>query len=249
MLHELAHKDLRAIVSEGLENSALQRQVTMARLHGIDLQFTSDALDAIAKEAYELGTGARGLHRLIGRAVDGVDYRWAELANEGVTRVEIGADTVLNMSEPIIERGKKTLPRCDAELREEALSALPPRPTMGAVSASPGAGSIFISDSRNWSEKRMRERIENLKTHHLDWENTTGSARVWWKTFEEENKKRPALILRLTEELAQRSATVSEFFLSYVYSNTDNIQANLHFLDYQRLKEAKAKNNHYFDDD
>jgi len=35
-----------------------------------------------------------------------------------------------------------------------------------------------------------------------------------------------------------RGATITEFFLAYVYSNTDNIQANLHYLDYTRLKKS-----------
>jgi hypothetical protein len=43
------------------------------------------------------------------------------------------------------------------------------------------------------------------------------------------------LIYRLCEELRNRKASITEFFLSYVYSNTDNIQANLHYLDYLRL--------------
>lgn len=50
------------------------------------------------------------------------------------------------------------------------------------------------------------------------------------------------MVLRLIEELKVRSATITEFFLSYVYSNTDNIQANLHYLDYTRLKKEEEKN-------
>ena len=52
---------------------------------------------------------------------------------------------------------------------------------------------------------------------------------------------RNALVLRLAEELAVRKATITEFFLAYVYSNTDNIQANLHYLDYTRLKKEEEK--------
>ncbi len=45
----------------------------------------------------------------------------------------------------------------------------------------------------------------------------------------------------MAEELANRKATATEFFLAYVYSNTDNIQANLHYLDYTRLKKAEVR--------
>jgi hypothetical protein len=41
---------------------------------------------------------------------------------------------------------------------------------------------------------------------------------------------------RLAQELKLRQSSITEFFLAYVYSNTDNIQANLHYLDYLRLK-------------
>ncbi|NDC39438.1 MAG: hypothetical protein EBZ48_15605, partial [Proteobacteria bacterium] len=40
---------------------------------------------------------------------------------------------------------------------------------------------------------------------------------------------------------ANRKATITEFFLAYVYSNTDNIQANLHYLDYTRLKKEEER--------
>ena len=50
-----------------------------------------------------------------------------------------------------------------------------------------------------------------------------------------------ALVLRLAEELAVRKATITEFFLAYVYSNTDNIQANLSYLDYTRLKKEEER--------
>jgi hypothetical protein len=49
------------------------------------------------------------------------------------------------------------------------------------------------------------------------------------------------LVLRLAEELQVRKATITEFFLAYVYSNTDNIQANLSYLDYTRLKKEEEK--------
>ena len=48
-------------------------------------------------------------------------------------------------------------------------------------------------------------------------------------------------MLRLAEELANRKATITEFFLAYVYSNTDNIQANLYYLDYSRLKKEEER--------
>ncbi len=60
------------------------------------------------------------------------------------------------------------------------------------------------------------------------------SASRWMLTFLEENSERPDLIVRLLCELQHRESSVREFFLTYVYSDTENIGANLHLLDCQR---------------
>jgi hypothetical protein len=98
-----------------------------------------------------------------------------------------------------------------------------------------------ISNTKGWTEAQLKSKLEQVRKT-LDWDNTTGSARKWWITFEEENKSRVALVLRLAEELAVRKATITEFFLAYVYSNTDSISGNLSYLDYTRhKKEEEAK--------
>jgi hypothetical protein len=97
-----------------------------------------------------------------------------------------------------------------------------------------------ITNTAGWSAEQIDKKLAEVKKV-LDWENTTGSARKWWEAFENENKTRMPLVLRLAEELQVRKATVTEFFLAYVYSNTDNIQANLSYLDYTRLKKEEEK--------
>jgi hypothetical protein len=97
-----------------------------------------------------------------------------------------------------------------------------------------------ITNTAGWSDQQVSTKLEEVKKT-LDWDNTTGSARKWWEAFENENKTRMPLVLRLAEELQVRKATITEFFLAYVYSNTDNIQANLSYLDYTRLKKEEEK--------
>jgi len=97
-----------------------------------------------------------------------------------------------------------------------------------------------ITNTKGWSDEQVSQKLEEVKKN-LDWDNTTGSARKWWEAFESENKTRTALVLRLAEELQNRKATITEFFLAYVYSNTDNIQANLSYLDYTRLKKEEER--------
>ena len=83
-----------------------------------------------------------------------------------------------------------------------------------------------------WSEDELWHALNELKEKELDWPNTTGDARKWWDAFEQENSKRIALVLKVAQEIAQRKATITDFFLAYVYSNSDNIQATFAYLDY-----------------
>ncbi|MBP5622275.1 MAG: type IV secretory system conjugative DNA transfer family protein, partial [Thermoguttaceae bacterium] len=104
-------------------------------------------------------------------------------------------------------------------------------------SATSQSGSLTIDyNNMPQSAENAREEYEKIKKDYLDWPNTSGSAKKWWEAFERENSDRPQLIWRLCAELANRNATITEFFLTYIYSNTDNIQANLHYMDYSRLK-------------
>ena len=135
----------------------------------------------------------------------------------------------------------------ELQLRTEEIpyeEKLPEAGAPAAGSGGTGAGGKAlppgITNTKGWSEEKIREKLEEVKKA-LDWDNTTGSARKWWEAFEKENKHRIALVLRLAEELKNRKATITEFFLAYVYSNTDNIQANLCYLDYTRLKKEEER--------
>ncbi len=261
-LHQLSIEDLKDIAQGNVERSPLAIQRQLAAIHGIDLQIEQDALDALAEEAASLGTGARGLHRLFGRAVDAVDHRWPELADEGVTRVVIDRDCALGTGQPTLFKGPaggkkekkdkkskkerkrkktKTLRRRDLELRKLALAGLPRPPRSGSVATANHGTPPGISNTAGWTAEQIWQRLEEVKNESLDWDDTTGTARKWWETFEHENRHRPAVVLRVAEELAQRKASIAEFFLAYVYSNTDNIQANLHYLDYVRLKKQEEE--------
>lgn len=242
VVHELSRTDLRDILGGQTERSPLELQRKLAAIHGIDLVFTSDALDALSEEAAALGTGARGLHRLMCRAVESVDHRWAELADGGVRQVVVNSDCIVHGSLPELRTEGPAAERIDQELRRSSLSGLPPRPkpvlavTQAGAQLPPG-----VTDTSGWSDEQLWNSVEQMKAGTLGWKSVSESARKWWTAFETENMHRPALIHRLAEELKNRNATITEFFLAYVYSSTDNIQANLHYLDYMRLKSEEDK--------
>ena len=236
-LHELDQAALVAILTE-TRHSALKRQQALVALHGIDLQFDRDALDAIAREAASLGTGARGLQRLVCRVVDPIDYQLPELADQGITRITITRECVENEAEPRMESSPAAgqPPREDQQLRQQALRGLPrrPRPVQPTEEGHPLPKGI--SDVSSWTDEKIWNNLEVLKQDKLKWKESSPAATFWWNEFEKENRHRPALVFRLAEELAVRKASINELFLSYSHSGTDNIQANLHFLDYRRLK-------------
>ena len=234
-LHELSKKDLRAIISEGTESSPLERQRDLARIHGIELVITPEALDRIAGEAARLGTGARGLARLIGRAVDCVDGRWPDLADAGVCRVTIGEDVVRSGAEPLIEKGPPLHRRRDDELRAACLAEVPPRPSAFLAEAS---SPPTLTDTSSWTTEGSWNALEELKRSALGWCETGSPAREWWLEFEKENRHRPKLLFRLAEELRNRGNTIRDFHRSFQESNTPDIQANLYYLDYRRAKAA-----------
>lgn len=124
------------------------------------------------------------------------------------------------------------------EYKEVLPEAGAPAPAKGG--AKPGGLPAGITNTKGWDDEKIQAKLEDVKKN-LDWENTTGSAKKWWEAFEKENQHRKALVLRLGEELQVRKATITEFFLAYVYSNTDNIQANLSYLDYTRLKKEEER--------
>ena len=67
-------------------------------------------------------------------------------------------------------------------------------------------------------------------------------ARVWWQAFEDNNRRRMALVLRLTEALASRNATITEFVEAYDRADTDNLEAALFYFDYLRLRKKHQRN-------
>ncbi len=149
---------------------------------------------------------------------------------------------IAEMAQRIHEFDKEGL---DLKLRDKPIEYTDrsPAPSAGAAGgsgAAPGGLPANITNTAGWTDEQVRTKLEEIKKT-LEWENTTGSARKWWEAFETENQHRLKLVMRLAEELLNRKATITEFFLAYVYSNTDNIQANLHYLDYTRLKKEEEK--------
>jgi hypothetical protein len=68
----------------------------------------------------------------------------------------------------------------------------------------------WITNTAGWTSSQLSELLERVKKN-LGWDKTTGSAAKWWTAFENENRERLALVVRLAEELQHRRATITDF--------------------------------------
>ena len=224
--------DLREILLQA-RGSPLAEAKAYYALHGIDLEFDDAAIDAIVARATSQRTGARALRRLMHAVLADVECQLPELAAAGIGAVSVAlVDGELRVR--CLEAGRRAVGVTRAEqLRAER------RLARGAGAPARPEAAPF-TDTRGWSDERICAQLEVVKIG-LGWGATTGAARRWWEAFEDENRHQFGLVLRLAQELAAREATISEFFISYVFSNTDNIQAIIHYLDYSRLKKEEER--------
>ncbi len=99
---------------------------------------------------------------------------------------------------------------------------------------------FYDSEKVERSPEAVRQLIETRK-EEIGFGQATGSSRDWWIRFEEENRNKPEVILKLSDALKRRQSTVVEFFLAYVFSGVDNILANLRYLDFRRMREGENR--------
>jgi hypothetical protein len=98
----------------------------------------------------------------------------------------------------------------------------------------------FIPESSPMAQEMWR-RIQALKPK-IGWVEATRNARNWWCDFEKANQGRLEIVLRVAEGLLNRNATIEQLFLACMYSCADSFQANFHYLEYTRFKNAEQQN-------
>jgi ATP-dependent Clp protease ATP-binding subunit ClpX len=104
-LEELKLDDLKRIITEPKNAIIKQYKASMA-LDGVDLDFTDDAVEAIADKAIKQKTGARGLRAIVEKMMTGVMYDVPSM--DGAKQVVITKDIVEKDEEPEIITLKKT---------------------------------------------------------------------------------------------------------------------------------------------
>ena len=98
-LEELTEVQLVEILQRP-RNALCKQYKKFFRMEKVELTFTDDALNAIARIANKRGTGARGLRSVMEGAM--LDVMYDVPSSEGVIEVVITEDVVLGRSEPIV---------------------------------------------------------------------------------------------------------------------------------------------------
>ena len=127
--------------------------------------------------------------------------------------------------------------------QERLRRKLPPCPTLAEVcrtSRNTGvSASSGFSDTKGWTDEEIATKLSDVESK-IGYQSTDNSSAIkWWNAFKSENNQKISSVLRLAEDLLIRNTTLADFFIAYVHSNTDNIQANLFYLDYTRLKKEE----------
>jgi ATP-dependent Clp protease ATP-binding subunit ClpX len=101
-LEEIDEEGMMSILTEP-KNAVTKQYQSLFRMDGIELNFTEDALRAIAQVAKKRGTGARGLRSIIEATLQNIMF---EMSGTDAERVTITEGTVLNGDDPLIEYRK-----------------------------------------------------------------------------------------------------------------------------------------------
>jgi len=84
------------------KNAVIKQYIKMFSLENVDLEFTDDALEAIAQLAIKDKTGARGLRSIIEDKLLQLQYNLPDLSANGVIKIVINGEFIKDNIEPIM---------------------------------------------------------------------------------------------------------------------------------------------------
>jgi ATP-dependent Clp protease ATP-binding subunit ClpX len=114
-VHNLDRQALVEILTEP-KNALVRQYKRLFEMDGVDLEFTEDALEAIAEQAILRGTGARGLRAIMEEVLLSVMYEVP--SRKDVARVVVTRDVVLEHVNPTLVPREKETPK--RERREKS---------------------------------------------------------------------------------------------------------------------------------
>jgi len=104
--NELTLNDLISILTEP-KNAIIKQYQAMFEIEGVKLQFTEEALHAIAQKAMEAGTGARALRMILEKIMR--ELMFDVPSDETIAEVVIEKETVIENKQPLIKRSAEKI--------------------------------------------------------------------------------------------------------------------------------------------
>jgi len=104
--NELTVDDLVTILTEP-KNSLIKQYVKLFELEGVKLEFTPDALCAIAEKAMDIGTGARALRMILENVMR--ELMFETPSDDTISEILIGKETVTENTPPAVKRSKEKI--------------------------------------------------------------------------------------------------------------------------------------------
>jgi ATP-dependent Clp protease ATP-binding subunit ClpX len=101
VLNELTEAELISILTE-TKNAMLKQYSKLFAMEGVNLNFTKDALQALAQEALKKGTGARALRALLEKLM--LDLMYDIPSRDDIAEVTINRAVVEGKREPLIRK-------------------------------------------------------------------------------------------------------------------------------------------------
>ena len=99
-LNSLGKEDLMRILIEP-KNSIVRQYIASLKLDNVELEFSDEAIEAIAEKSIVQKTGARGLRSIVENIM--IDIMYTLPSTPGVKKVTINRDTVEKSLQPIVE--------------------------------------------------------------------------------------------------------------------------------------------------
>jgi ATP-dependent Clp protease ATP-binding subunit ClpX len=112
-LDKLRNEDLVRILTEP-KNALVKQYKKLLSLDQVELEFSKDALDAIADLAIERNMGARGLRTIIENSMMSIMYKTP--SDSTIEKVQVTKDVIIKQKEPVVTRKK---PHDDKSSNEE----------------------------------------------------------------------------------------------------------------------------------
>lgn len=105
--NELGLTELISILTEP-KNAVIKQYKAMFELEGVSLNFSTDALHAIAQKAIDTGTGARALRMILEKMMR--DQMFETPSDPSIAEIDIEKETVLGKVPPIVRHSNKEDP-------------------------------------------------------------------------------------------------------------------------------------------